>query len=90
MRPPNSFSLKDTPIRTPSRGLGTFQADPKLYPEGSVKASVPEAISCGYRHIDVAYGYGSGSMGKEVGPAIAESGVPRDEFFIVTKLYASS
>jgi diketogulonate reductase-like aldo/keto reductase len=90
MLPPDSFPLKDTAIRIPSRGLGTFQADPKLYPEGSVKASVLEAIKCGYRHIDAAYGYGSGSVEKDVGAAIAESGLPREELFVVTKLYVSS
>jgi len=87
MLPPNSFALKGTPIRIPARGLGTFQADPKLYPEGSVKASVLEAIKCGYRHIDAAYGYGSGSVERDVGSAIAECGVPREELFIVTKLH---
>ncbi|XMA09564.1 hypothetical protein WAI453_002355 [Rhynchosporium graminicola] len=74
-------------MRIPSRGLGTFQADPKLYPEGSVKASVLRAIKHGYRHIDAAYGYGSGFVGKEVGAAIAECGVPREELFVVTKLH---
>ncbi|CZT11977.1 uncharacterized protein RCO7_07987 [Rhynchosporium graminicola] len=87
MLPPDSFPLKGTNMRIPSRGLGTFQADPKLYPEGSVKASVLRAIKHGYRHIDAAYGYGSGFVGKEVGAAIAECGVPREELFVVTKLH---
>lgn len=85
--PPKSFALTSTPILIPSRGLGTFQADPKQYPEGSVKASVLEAIKFGYRHIDAAYGYGSGSVERDVGAAIAECGVPRKELFVVTKLH---
>lgn len=88
--PPESFALQGTPIRIPSRGLGTFQADPKQYPEGSVKASVLQAIKCGYRHIDAAYGYGSGSVERDVGAAIAECGVPREELFVVTKLFVFS
>lgn len=88
--PPTSFPLTGAPVSIPSRGLGTFQADPKRYPEGSVKASVLEAIRAGYRHIDAAYGYGSGSVERDVGAAIAECGVPRNELFIVTKLYVSS
>ncbi|KAH8807650.1 NADP-dependent oxidoreductase domain-containing protein [Xylogone sp. PMI_703] len=87
MLPPSSFPLTNTPIRIPSRGLGTFQADPKLYPEASVKASVLQAIKCGYRHIDAAYGYGLGSVEREVGAAIAECGIPREEIFVVTKLH---
>lgn len=88
MFPPNSFPLHGSTTRTPSRGLGTFQVDPKEYPEGSVKASVLKAISVGYRHIDAALGYGWGSVEVAIGQAIKESEVPRQEFFIVPKLYA--
>jgi len=70
----------------PLRGFGTFQADSKLYPPGTAKAAVQKALAVGYRHIDTAYGYGSGQVEKEVGEAINESGIPRDELFIVTKL----
>ena len=86
MFPPSSFSLHGSTTRIPSRGLGTFQVDPKDYPEGSVKASVLKAISVGYRHIDAALGYGWGSVEVAIGQAIKESGIPRQEFFIVTKL----
>jgi diketogulonate reductase-like aldo/keto reductase len=87
MLPPESFALKGTQIWIPSRGLGAFQADPKAYPEGSVKTSVLQAIKFGYRHIDAAYGYGLGSVERDVGAAVAEFGIPREELFGVTKLY---
>ena len=87
MIPPASFPLQGTSIRIPSRGLGTFQPDPKTYPEGSVKASVLKALELGYRHIDAALGYGWGSVEQSVGEAIKESGILREELFIVTKLY---
>lgn len=70
----------------PARGFGTFQADSKIYPPGTAKKAVLKALAVGYRHLDTAYGYGNGSVEKEVGEAIRESGVPRDEIFIVTKL----
>jgi diketogulonate reductase-like aldo/keto reductase len=87
MLPPDSFPLKDTTIQIPSRGLGTFQADPKVYPEGSVKTSVLQALKLGYRHIDAAFGYGWGSVERDIGDAIREGGIPREEIFVVTKLW---
>ncbi|KAI9770636.1 MAG: hypothetical protein M1840_003228 [Geoglossum simile] len=83
---PETFSLKDTHIRIPARGLGTFQVDPKTYPEGSVKASVLYALKMGYRHIDAALAYGWGSVERDIGAAIRESGINRTKLFVVTKL----
>ena len=40
------------------------------------------AIAAGYRHLDTAEGYGTEV---ELGQAIKESGVPRDQFYIVSK-----
>ncbi|KAJ5743796.1 hypothetical protein N7533_008666 [Penicillium manginii] len=87
MLPSESFSLANTDIRVPSRGLGTFQADPKVYPAGSVKDSVLQALRLGCRHIDAAFAYEWGSVEREVGEAIRESGISREELFIVTKLH---
>jgi len=42
-----------------------------------------KAIEIGYRHIDTAAGYGNEEF---VGKAIRDSGVPRSEFFVTTKL----
>ena len=64
----------------PAVGLGTFQGEAGNL---SVKETVVSALRNGYRHIDTAAAYGNE---KEVGKAIKESGVPRDEIFITTKL----
>lgn len=74
------------PATIPLRGFGTFQADPHLYPPGTTKAAVLTALQVGYRHIDTAYAYGAGEVEREVGEAIKESGIPREELFIITKL----
>jgi len=64
----------------PAVGLGTFQGD-----DGNslVKQTVAAALRKGYRHIDTAAAYGNE---KEVGEAIKESGIPRNEIYITTKL----
>ena len=67
----NSIYTLSNGVRIPAVGFGTWQA-----PEGDVAyASVKHAISCGYRHIDTAQGYGNEAS---VGKAIRESGVPRE------------
>ena len=43
-----------------------------------------QAIEAGYRHFDIAKKYGNE---KELGDALKNSGVPREEFFITTKLW---
>jgi len=86
MAPPSDFLLGSHLPRIPSRGLGTFQPDPKLYPAGTVKQSVLAALRAGYRHIDTGLRYGDGQGEREVGEAVRESGIPREEIFIVTKL----
>ena len=67
--------------RIPKVGFGTWQI-----PEGSeAYGSVAEALRVGYRHIDSALAYGNE---QSVGRAIRESGVPREEVYITTKLPA--
>ncbi|KAJ6576704.1 Aldo/keto reductase [Mycena vulgaris] len=56
-------------------GLGVASAD--------CYAMVKEALKIGYRHIDTASNYGNE---ESVGLAIRESGVPREDLFITTKL----
>ena len=75
---PISFTLQGHTL--PASGLGTFQGGAD---NNQVKATVLKALKCGYRHIDTATAYGNE---KEVGEAINESGVPRDEIFVTTKL----
>ena len=81
MIPPTYFEVNGA--RIPGRGLGTFQPNPE---DGSVKRSVLTALKVGYRHIDTSLRYGDGQGEREVGEALKESGIPRDEIFIVTKL----
>lgn len=66
-------------VDMPMFGLGVYlMKDP-----GECKTAVSHAIECGYRLIDTAMAYGNES---EVGEAIRESEVPREEIFVVTKL----
>jgi diketogulonate reductase-like aldo/keto reductase len=62
----------------PQLGFGVFQVPPD-----EVVEPVRTAIEAGYRLIDTAAMYGNE---EGVGKAIADSGVPRDELFITTKL----
>ncbi|MDE7362318.1 MAG: aldo/keto reductase [Oscillospiraceae bacterium] len=63
----------------PINGLGTYS----LTGDTCVK-SVTAALQSGVRLIDTAYMY---SNEEEVGRAIRESGIPREEIFVITKLY---
>jgi len=47
--------------------------------------SVSYALEVGYRHVDTAYVYGNE---ESVGKAIRESGIPRDQIFVTSKLPA--
>ncbi|KAI1314241.1 NADP-dependent oxidoreductase domain-containing protein [Xylaria venustula] len=85
MRPPLYFPMHSGG-QIPAIGLGTFQPDPSKYPTKSVKQSVLWALEAGYRHFDTSLRYGDGQGEKEVGEAIRESGIPREEIFVVTKL----
>jgi 2,5-diketo-D-gluconate reductase A len=64
--------------RIPQFGFGVF-----LIPPGQTTAAVTSALDAGYRHIDTAEMYGNE---REVGQAIAASGVDREEVFLTTKL----
>ncbi|WP_225047561.1 aldo/keto reductase [Lacticaseibacillus kribbianus] len=68
-------------ILIPQVGFGTWQI-----PDGDVAyQAVLTALKTGYRHIDTAYVYGNE---KSVGRAIKDSGVPRNEIFVTSKLPA--
>ncbi|MDX6325391.1 MAG: hypothetical protein QOK15_1745, partial [Nocardioidaceae bacterium] len=61
----------------PLLGFGTWQIK-----GASATRSVAAALEAGYRHLDTATVYGNE---EEVGQALRESGVPRDEVFVTTK-----
>ncbi len=71
------FTL-NTGAKIPAVGLGTWQSKP-----GEVREAVKAALQGGYRHIDTALAYGNE---KEVGEGIKDSGVPRKEIWVTTKL----
>jgi 2,5-diketo-D-gluconate reductase A len=66
-------------VRMPTLGFGVFQVSPK-----ETERAVADALEAGYRHIDTAAIYGNE---REVGRAIAASGLRRDEVFLTTKLW---
>ena len=65
----------------PQLGLGVFLVDP-----AEAERIVTDALEVGYRHIDTAMIY---KNEEGVGRAIANSGIPREELFITTKLWNS-
>lgn len=66
----------------PSFGLGTFRLAGQ-----AVIDSVKSALELGYRAIDTAQIYGNEA---DIGQAIAESGVPRPDLFITTKIWVDN
>ncbi|GGE67551.1 aldo/keto reductase [Priestia taiwanensis] len=67
-------------IKMPILGLGVYKAQ-----EGNeVKNAIKTALQLGYRSIDTASLYGNE---QGVGEAIRESGIPREELFITTKIW---
>lgn len=65
----------------PQLGYGVWQV-----PAETARSVVSEALSVGVRHIDTAAIYGNE---EGVGQAIAESGIPREELYITTKLWVT-
>ena len=63
----------------PAVGFGVFKIPPT-----DTEQAVGTALRAGYRHIDTAAMY---KNERETGRAVAESGVPRDELYLVTKLW---
>lgn len=66
--------------RIPAIGFGTYQ----IPADGSTVQAVKTALSLGIRHIDTAAVYRNEH---EVGQAVAESGVPRQELWLTSKLW---
>jgi len=66
--------------RMPLFGFGTYQ----IANGGSCFRAVAHALKVGYRHIDTAALYGNE---EDVGRAVRESGIPRDQIFVTTKLW---
>src|SRR5215217_4606619 len=74
--PEDTLNLSEG-ARMPLLGFGTWQ----ITGEDAVRATAA-ALRTGYRHLDTATVYGNEG---EVGRALADSGVPREEVFLTTK-----
>ena len=70
-------------VTIPCVGFGTYKnTDP-----AECLSSVREALAAGYRHVDTAQFYFNE---ENVGEAIRESGLPRNEIFLTTKVWNTS
>ena len=67
-------------VKGPRFGLGVYQSPPGQL----TRKAVEYALKIGYRHIDTARIYGNES---DVGTAIRESGIEREDVFVTTKLW---
>ena len=65
-------------VEIPQLGFGVYQVPPEECREATLTA-----LEVGYRHIDTAEMYGNE---KEVGEAVRDSGIPREEVFVTSKL----
>ena len=68
--------------KIPQFGLGVYM----IPGDDNTKAACLEAFRAGYRHIDTAHAY---QNERGVGAAVKESGIPREEIWITTKLWPS-
>ena len=65
-------------VRIPAVGFGSYRAA-----ENGTQ-TITDALSAGYRYIDTAKFYDNEA---EIGEAIAQSGIPRDEIFLASKVW---
>lgn len=75
----NKIKLNDG-NEIPAIGFGVFMIDN----DGPTYEATKEALKNGYRHIDTAAAYFNES---DVGKAIKDSGVPREDIFVTSKLW---
>ena len=69
-------------IEMPIIGYGVFQVSPD-----ECERCVTDALAAGYRMIDTAQAYNNE---EGVGAAMQKSGIPRDELFLVSKVWISN
>ena len=66
-------------VEMPILGFGVYQIPPE-----QTEQAVTDALAAGYRLLDTAAAYGNEEA---VGRAIKNSGVPREDLFVTTKLW---
>ncbi|OAE47916.1 aldo/keto reductase [Agrobacterium tumefaciens] len=76
------FNVAANGASIPALGFGTFRI-----PGPDVLRIVPHALKAGFRHIDTAQIYGNEG---EVGEAIVNSGVARNDIFLTTKVWVEN
>ncbi|WP_349902329.1 aldo/keto reductase [Parafrigoribacterium humi] len=76
----DTFTLNNG-VTIPQLGFGVFQTPPD-----ETRDAVATALEAGYRHIDTAAAYGNE---RQVGEAIAASGIDRAAVFVETKVWIS-
>lgn len=69
-------------VKMPMLGYGVYQVDP-----AECERCVTDAIAVGYRSIDTAQAYHNE---EGVGNAVRKSGLPREDFFLTTKVWISN
>lgn len=69
-------------VEMPQLGYGVYQVSP-----AECERCVSDALNVGYRLIDTAQSYNNE---EEVGNAIRKSSIPRDEIFVVSKVWISN
>lgn len=74
----HTFTLANG-VEIPAVGFGTYKAA-----DNTDEAIISEAIRQGYRHLDTAAFYFNEEA---VGKAVHESGIPREEIFLTSKIW---
>jgi len=93
-----TIALSDGMVH-PAIGFGTYKvgfipdsasaavAGDESEPQRTAKECVADALDCGYRFLECAEFYGNES---EVGKAIAESGIKREDLFLCSKVWTTT
>lgn len=76
------YSTLANGVKMPLLGYGVYQVDP-----AECERCVTDAIAVGYRSIDTAQAYHNE---EGVGNAVRKSGLPREDFFLTTKVWISN
>ncbi|KAI9826651.1 MAG: hypothetical protein M1832_006247 [Thelocarpon impressellum] len=74
----DTLPLPSSPYKIPRLGFGVYKSPPDTCVESCLAA-----LRAGYRHIDTAQFYGNEAA---VGAAVRQSGLPRAELFLTTKI----
>lgn len=77
----STYTVADS-VKIPVLGFGVYDSPPRLCVQSCLTA-----LKTGYRHIDTAQIYGNE---EEVGRALQESGIPRKDVFVTTKILSAA